>query len=134
MIVKAPLSGMIALENQWKNSGMVPPTEGDQVYPGYVLMRIFDPSQMVVNAQVNQADGSRLKPGAKAKVYLDAYPGKEFDAELEYVSPVASAAALWGSPVKTFPARFRLLKTDSVLLPDLSAAIDIVAPKGGAAQ
>jgi multidrug resistance efflux pump len=123
MLIKAPIAGMVALENIWRNGSMGPPQEGDQIYSGRALLRIFDPAQMVVTALVNQADGARLKPGTRAKVSLDAYPGATFDAELEFASPVASA--MLDTPIKSFPARFRLLQTDSRLLPDLSAAVDV---------
>jgi hypothetical protein len=77
---------------------------------------------------VNQADGGRLAPGTRAKVVLDSYPSRAFAAELEFVSPVAAASL--GTQIKTFPARFRLLESDSHLLPDLSAAVDIPIPAG----
>jgi multidrug resistance efflux pump len=127
MLVKAPIPGMVALENIWRAGSMGPPQEGDQIYAGRSLLRIFDPSAMVVNSLVNQADGAQLKPGDRAKVALDAYPGTSFDAELEFVSPVASA--MLDTPIKSFPARFKLLQTDSRLLPDLSAAVDVEQPR-----
>jgi hypothetical protein len=56
-------------------------------------------------------------------VRLDAYPDLEMDAAFVSASPVAVTAL--GSPVKNFSARFRLLKIDPRLLPDLSAAVII---------
>jgi multidrug resistance efflux pump len=123
MLVKAPIPGMVALENIWRAGSMGPPQEGDQIFAGRSLLRIFDPSAMVVSTLVNQADGARMKPGTRAKVGLDAYPGLLFDAELEFVSPVASS--MLDTPIKSFPARFKLLQTDPRLLPDLSAAVDV---------
>jgi HlyD family secretion protein len=125
LIIKAPLGGMVALENIWKGGTMGHPREGDQLWPGQPLLKIFDPSEMVVDAQVGEPDGTRLKPGVKAKVQLDAYPGLTFDAVFESASPVATTAL--GSPVRNFRARFRLLASDPRLLPDLSAAV-VVTP------
>lgn len=119
LVIKAPLSGMVALENVWKGGTMGHPREGDQLWPGQPLLKIFDPSEMFLDAQVGEPDGARLKPGAQVKVQLDAYPGLQFDAVYESGSPVATTAI--GSPVKNFQARFRLLSTDPRLLPDLSA-------------
>jgi hypothetical protein len=123
------MAGMVALENIYRSGSMGPPQEGDQVYRGQTLLRIFDPSSMVVNAMVNQADGARLKPGMRAKVTLDAYPARPFTAELEFISPVAASSL--DTPIKTFAARFRLMESDPHLLPDLSAAVDL-AVSGGA--
>lgn len=121
LIVKAPLGGMVALENIWKGGTMGHPREGDTLWPGQPLMKIFDPSEMVVDAQVGEPDNARMTPGTRARVELDAYPGAAFDAVLETSSPVATTAL--GSPVKNFRARFRLQGRDPRLLPDLSAAV-----------
>lgn len=129
MVVKAPLAGMVALESIYRNNSMGPAQEGDQLYRGQTLLRIFDPSGMVVNAMVNQADGAKLAPGTRAKVVLDSYPARSFEAVLEFVSPVAAASL--DTPIKTFPARFKLIESDPHLLPDLSAAVDIVIGDGG---
>jgi HlyD family secretion protein len=123
LVIKAPISGMAVLENIWRNGSMGPPQEGDQMYPGQPLLRIFDPSHMLVHAYVAEPDGAVLLPSARATVQLDAYPNLRFTARFESASPVAAAAV--GSPIKTFAARFRLDQTDPNLLPDLSAAVII---------
>lgn len=129
LVIRAPIGGMVALQNTWRNGTMGPAQEGDQVFPGRPLLIIFDPGQMVVETQINQADGAALAHGTKAKVHLDAYPNLVFDASLEFASPVAAAAL--DSPIRVFPARFRIQQTDTRLLPDLSAAVDIVLEGGG---
>jgi membrane fusion protein (multidrug efflux system) len=121
LVLRAPLAGMVSHEVMWRNGSMSTAQEGDQLYPGRVLMRIFDPSEMEVLAQVGEPDGAVLQPGRRAIVRLDAYPELEFTARLESASPVAASA--FGSPIKTFLARFRLEQTDPHLLPDLSAAL-----------
>jgi multidrug resistance efflux pump len=123
LTIKAPLNGMVALENIWKGGSMGHAQEGDQLFGGQSLLKIFDPSEMVVDAQVGEPDGARLTPGLRARVRLDAYPDLEMDAAFVSASPVAVTAL--GSPVKNFSARFRLLKIDPRLLPDLSAAVII---------
>jgi len=124
LIVRAPLDGMIALDNVWKNNSAGHAQEGDQVYPGNPLLRIFDPSNMVLVLAVNEADGAALRPGTKAIVHLDAYPGLTFSAHFDSASPVAASAL--GSPLKTFSARYMMDSRDAHLLPDLTAAADIV--------
>lgn len=123
LTIKAPLSGMVAHENVWRNGSTGPMQEGDQAYPGQPLLKIFDPVEMVVNTQVSEPDGAVMAPGTRAKVRLDAYPGAVFDAHLETASPAASSSL--GSPLKNFAARFRIDQHDPRLLPDLSAAVEI---------
>jgi HlyD family secretion protein len=125
LTIRAPLGGMVAHENVWRNGSMGPMQEGDQAWPGQPLIRIFDPTDMVVVTQMSEADGAVMAPGTRARVRLDAYPGAVFEAHLESASPAASSSL--GSPLKAFSARFRIDQRDPRLLPDLSAAVEIEA-------
>jgi multidrug resistance efflux pump len=130
--IKAPLGGMVAQQNTWRNNSMGHPQEGDQLWRGAPLVSIFDPSEMSVYCLVGEPDGAVLKPGTRAMVYLDAYPNVVLPAHFENASPVASAPL--GSPLKSFAARFKLDKTDPHLLPDLSAALVIEEPSPGVSK
>lgn len=121
--IRSPHAGMVALENIWRSGSMGPPQEGDQLWPGQPVLRLFNPQKMIVDASVNESDAAGMKPGVKAKLYLDAYPGAEFEAELVTASPIAVAGL--DSPVRSFSVRFKVLSEDRRLLPDLSAAIEI---------
>jgi HlyD family secretion protein len=121
--VKAPIHGMVALQNVWRNNSLGHAQEGDQVWPGTPLLQLFDPSEMQVELAVGEPDGAALVPGAKAVVHLDAFPELSFTAHFDSASPVATSPL--GTSVKTFSARFRLDQSDPHLLPDLSAALDI---------
>ncbi len=127
--VRAPIGGMVALEAAWRNGSLGPFEEGDQAWPGQPLVRIFDPTEMVVLTQISEPDGAVLaQQGARAHVMLDAYPGAVFEAHLESASPVASGGLQ--SPIRSFTARFKIDQHDPRLMPDLSAAVEIVP--GGA--
>jgi HlyD family secretion protein len=121
--VKAPIAGMVAQEMTWRNNSMGPMQEGDQAWPGNPLVRIFDPTDMIVVTQLNEPDGAAITPGTRVKVRLDAYPGVVFDAHYDSASPIASSG--FNSPIKFFTARFRLDQRDPRLLPDLSAAVEV---------
>jgi hypothetical protein len=82
---------------------------------------------MDVEVSVGEPDGAVLVPGAKAIVHLDAFPEIKFTAHYILASPVATAPL--GMSNKSFTARFRLDQSDPHLLPDLSAAVDIEAPR-----
>ena len=123
LVLRATIPGMIALQNVWRNNSMGHAQEGDQLWPGGPLLRIFDPSSMVLQLSVGETDGAILRPGARAVVHLDAYPALTFSAHFDSASPVAVSPL--GSPLKTFAARFILEQNDPHLLPDLSAAADV---------
>ena len=126
LLIRAPQDGMVALETTWRNGSMGPPQEGDQTWPGMPLLRIFNPSSMVVQATIDEADFASLSKVTHAQLYLDAYPGARFDATLTSSSPVATAGM--DTPVRTFTAMFRIEQQSPQLLPDLSAALEIEVP------
>jgi len=135
LMVRAPLAGMVALENTYRSGSMGPAQEGDPMYPGQPLLRIFDPKEMDVVTLVDEPDGAALTAGVRAEIRLDAYPELVFEGRLQSASPVAASAM--GSPIKRFAARFRVLNKDARMLPDMAAAVTIrleqpVARPGGA--
>jgi len=71
--LRAPLAGMVALDNVWRNGSMGHAQEGDQLWPGSPLLRIFDPSQMELMVSVGEPDGAALGPDSKSEVHVDAY-------------------------------------------------------------
>lgn len=119
--IHATLDGMVALENVWRNNSMGKPQEGDKLWAGQALIRVFNPTEMQVRAQVGEPDDLSLVPNCRATIRLDAYPDLTFQAHLISASPVAASAL--GTPIKTFSAIFRLDQSDPHLLPDLSAAV-----------
>lgn len=129
MIVRAPHDGMVALESIWRSGSMGPPQVGDQVGPNQPVLRLFDPSEMVIETQVNEPDFGVLGTAMHAKVYIDAYPNVAFDGQLQSASPVATAGL--ESPVKSFSATFRISQRDPRLLPDLSASLEIEVDSPG---
>jgi HlyD family secretion protein len=130
LVIRAPIGGMVALENVWKQGTMGHAEEGDQLWPGNGLLRIFDPSEMQILVSVGEPDGALLKPGTVATVHLDAWPDLAFEARFISASPVASSRPM--ASLRTFDAVFRFTQSDPHLLPDLSAAVDIdVSGHGG---
>ncbi|MCU1292217.1 MAG: HlyD family secretion protein [Bryobacterales bacterium] len=130
--LRAPFGGMIALQNVFRNNSMGHAQEGDQLWPGSPVLRLFNPHEMEVVVAIEEPDVAALTQGTDATVHLDAFPDAAFSARFEMASPFATSAL--ESPIKTFSARFRLNQSDPHLLPDLSAAVDIKlsATKAGA--
>lgn len=122
----APIAGMVAHQSLYRYNSMGHAQEGDQLYRGQALVSIFDPSEMLVRCAVGEPDGAALVDGARATVYLDAYPDLVLPGHFEFASPVAASAL--GSPIKTFTAIFKLDRNDPHLMPDLSAAVVMEGP------
>jgi HlyD family secretion protein len=99
-------------------------------YPGTVIMEVADLSQMLVVAQVGEADIGKLKLGQKATVTVQAFPDDEF-------LGVVDAIALMHSMANTGTKYFRteiLLNNDpnvSKLYSGLTAHVEIETLRHG---
>jgi HlyD family secretion protein len=128
MTMRAPHDGMIVLKSVWKMGQMGEVQEGEEVRPGLPLLDVIDPARMRLRTRVNQADAPFIRPGQTASVELEAYPGRTFSARVEAIAPAAVTSVL--SPrARWFTATVVIEGADPLLLPDLTAAVDVVLDK-----
>jgi len=132
MQIRAPLDGVVVLNTIWKNGRIGEVQEGDQVRPGVPFMRVVNPSGMQVQVPVNQQDLLGLQIGQAAKVRLDAYPELVLPGKLEQIAPVGRGGD-FSAKVRTFSATFSIQGSDARLMPDLSAAVDVLSDINGEA-
>lgn len=126
LIMKAPIDGLVVVQNSFRGSEMQQIQNGDQLYPGQFFMSIVDPASMVINASVNQVDIDRLRIGAKARVKFDAYPDLELPAHVYSVGGVPKTGGVRANYVKEIPLRLKLEKMDPRVIPDLSVSVDVI--------
>jgi HlyD family secretion protein len=124
MVVHCPMAGVVVYNTIWLGGRMGTVQQGDQVRPGVPFLQVVDPSQMEVRVELNQVDLLKVRPGLKAQMHLDAYPGMTLPATLEELSPLGHQGQ-FSEVVRSFTARFSVQGTDPRLLPDLSAALDL---------
>jgi HlyD family secretion protein len=95
-------------------------------YGGTIVMSIADLTNMEVRVNINENDIVNVKVGDKARVSIDAFPGRKFDAE---VKEIGSAAKVTGQntqeEVTNFQVKIRILEKDVPLRPGMSANADI---------
>ena len=125
MVVKAPIAGLVVMQNTFRGSEFAPIQKGDEVWPGESFMQIVNPSSMVINASVNQSDVQLLKVGATARVRFDAYGDLELPARVEAIGALSSSNGQRASFVRAVPVRLRLEKMDPRVIPDLSVSVDV---------
>jgi HlyD family secretion protein len=132
MQLKAPNDGIVNVLPNFRSGGSfgqsTPPfKEGDNVWTGAEIAEIPDLSEMYVDLKLEEVDRGKLRIGQMVKVRVDAIPDKEFDAELDYISPIAALVFKGGStPEKTFPARATLKSLDPRLRPGMSASTEVI--------
>jgi HlyD family secretion protein len=132
MQLRAPTDGLVNVLPNFRSQGTfgqsTPPfKEGDNVWTGAEIAEIPDLSQLYINLNLEEVDRGRLQLGQPVKVRVDAIPDKEFSAEIDYISPIASLVFKGGSTAeKTFPARATLKNMDDRLRPGMSSSAEII--------
>jgi hypothetical protein len=104
------MEGIIALQNVGQQGAMGHAAEGDQLWPGSPIARLFDPPEMEVDVNISEADHAVLSHLGKATVHLDAFPSVVLSAHFDSASPVATSNV--GVPVKNFAGRFVIDQAD----------------------
>ncbi len=132
MQLTAPSDGIVNVLPNFRSTGTfgqsTPPfKEGDNVWTGAEIAEIPDLSDMYVNLSLEEVDRGKLQLGQAVRVRVDAVPDKEFNAVIDYISPIASLVFKGGStPEKTFPARATLKNLDPRLRPGMSSTAEII--------
>jgi HlyD family secretion protein len=55
--------------------------------PGSVIMQLADLSDMLMKAKVDESNIAPVAPGQACRVFINAYPGKEFKGDVERIRP-----------------------------------------------
>ena len=111
----APISGVIA------ELGV---REGMTVAAGTPLFRIVDLSTVWVNAEVPEAQASRVRPGAMVEARVSAYPEMAFKGKVGALLPEVNAAT------RTLRARIELANPGARLKPGMYATLSFASQQG----
>jgi HlyD family secretion protein len=124
MTVSSPLDGLVVPKLTWRGNGPADIQEGDEMWPGAPVLQVVNQASMQVRARVNQADAPVVRPGMPVVVRLDAYPDLEMPGQLTQMAPIGVAGS-FSNRVRAFSAVVTIEGSNSRLLPDLTAAIDV---------
>lgn len=99
--------------------------DGMRFTAGTPLYRIADLSTVWVMADVYEQDLARIRVGQPARVTLDAFPDKTFDAKVAFIYPTLDSAT------RTTPIRLVLANPGGLLRPGMFAHVDVATGGGG---
>jgi len=109
--------------------------QGEHVSPGQRILMFHDPEEIWVEANVRETEVRMLKPGMKAEVRVDAFPGRVFAGEVFRIGQTATSKfALLPDPnpsgnftriTQRLPVRIRLADKDPSLLPGMMVEVSI---------
>tara|TARA_R110001592_G_scaffold363248_4_gene682176 strand:- start:29283 stop:30359 length:1077 start_codon:yes stop_codon:yes gene_type:complete len=111
--IVAPVDGVV--------SNSVPQV-GELAHNGLALISLLSSEHLWVEANLKETQLANIRPGQHARVEVDAYPGKEWTAEVDSLSPASgsefalipaqNASGNWVKVVQRVPVRLRLLPGD----------------------
>jgi membrane fusion protein (multidrug efflux system) len=126
--VVSPIDGIVA-----KRSAQ----PGQFVQPGQTLFVIVPKEKIWIKANFKENQIRLIHPGQKVKIAVDAYPGSEWEGEVDYVFPSSVASLSLVPPenstgnftkvVQRFPVRIRFKQVDGMpLLPGMSVEPTVI--------
>ncbi len=125
-VIVSPADGMVVMTFVRK---------GETVSPGQRIAMFHDPTEIWVEANVKETDIGELRPGMKAQIRVDAYPGRVFRGEVLRIGQAATNKfALLPDPnpsgnftkiTQRLPVRIALTDKDHALRPGMMVEVDI---------
>jgi RND family efflux transporter MFP subunit len=92
---------------------------GMRFMPGETLFQVADLAKVWLIADVFEQDIGRVQIGQRARVMLDAYPGRSFDGRVAYVYPTLKA------DTRSAQVRIELANADGRLKPAMYAQVEL---------
>ncbi len=129
-VVSASMDGLAVVQPVFRGSENDMIKVGDIVAPGQVAMKVVDPKSMQVEGNINQTEVSQFRIGETAKITVDAFPGMSLKGRLYSVGALAVMGGRQQSFIRTIPVRVAIEGFDPKLIPDLSAAAEVLTGTG----
>jgi Cu(I)/Ag(I) efflux system membrane fusion protein len=98
--------------------------QGMRFMPGEALYRIADLSSLWVLADVFEQDLGLVHPGQKVNVTVNAYPGKVFTGQVDFIYPVMNPQT------RTAQVHIDLPNPNGLLKPSMYASVELAAGQG----
>lgn len=120
--VTAPASGMVIYKREWRGNKR---KVGSSINPmDRVVATLPDLSSMISKTYVNEIDVSKIKPGQKVNITIDAFPEKAFNGFVSYVANIGEK--LPNTSDKVFEVQIKIDGSDPLLRPSMTTGNKIV--------
>ena len=121
--ITSPIDGMVTQINAEVGELVITGTMNN---PGTVIMTVADLSQMLVVAQVDEVDVSKVKPGQQVRVRVQAFEDRQFEGVVDSVALTHSVSS---SGTKYYKTEILLASDVNELHSGLTADVDIETKK-----
>ncbi|MEZ5401185.1 MAG: HlyD family efflux transporter periplasmic adaptor subunit [Bryobacteraceae bacterium] len=122
----APMDGLAVVQMQWRGREYTMIQQGDQLRPGTLFMKVVNPDKMQVEGTVNQTDSGEIRIGQKASVKFDAFPGLILPGHVYSIGALAVGGVRENYFIRNVPVMVAIDEAHDKVIPDLSAAADVV--------
>jgi HlyD family secretion protein len=121
-VIYSPMAGTVSS----RSSEVGERVAGTGQFNAAEVMRVADLSSMEVRVNVNENDVVNVKVGDRARVNIDAYPGRRFSGAVKEIASAAKTSGLsTQEEVTNFQVKIRITDKDVALRPGMSASVDI---------
>ncbi len=115
---KADRDGVLIYKMKWNGERF---QVGETVWGSQAILEIPDLNTIVAESYVPEVDIGRIKPGQRAEVTIDAFPGKAYSGSVKKIGTLVRPKA-WDIPNKILDAQIALDHLDtSIMRPGMSA-------------
>ena len=117
--IRAPLNGTV-IEKTIEPGNIIASASGT-FGGGTTLLKMADLAVVRVRALVDQTDIGKIQPGQRARVTVEAYPGRPFTGEVVKIEP----QAVVDQNVTMFPVLIHLQNQERLLKPGMNTEVEI---------
>lgn len=125
-LIRAPVDGTILERAVEKGEFVTTSFAGERGAKGYVVT-LADLNDLRVELDISQNDFARLKPRQRGIITVDAWPGAEWQGELDEIAPEANRQKA------AVQVKVRVLNPDERLRPEMNAAVAFLSEEPSAA-
>lgn len=120
--IKAPAPGMVIYKRDW--SGQKRTIGSDVSTYDLVVAELPDLTTMTSRTYVNEIDVSKLRPGQKVRIGVDAFPDKNYTGVIAEVANIGEQ--LPNTDAKVFEVIIEVNEKDNILKPSMTTSNQIV--------
>ena len=119
MTIIAPIAGIVLSRDTDRGSAVIPMSSA---FGGTVIMTLADVSEKHFRGDVDEADISKVQLGQSTRIFVEAYSGEHFTAELTRLSPMGKEV----EDIINFEIRAKIKDPDNKLRVGMSADAEII--------
>jgi HlyD family secretion protein len=120
--IKAPADGMIIYKKEWRGTKRKVGSTINPMDP--VVATLPDLTSMISKTFVNEIDVSKIKPGQKVNITIDAFPEKSYVGFVDFVANIGEK--LPNTSDKVFEVQIKIEGSDPSLRPSMTTGNKIV--------